>query len=100
MAAVTRRKHQPQRTCVICREVNPKRSLTRLVRTPDTGVQIDPSGKLAGRGAYLCDNPACWAQAASSDALNRALRTTLTEEERGQIRAHGAQLAPRAENET
>lgn len=97
---MARQKHQPQRTCVICREVNPKRSLTRLVRTPDQGVQIDPSGKLAGRGAYLCDNPACWEKAATTDALNRALRSTLTEEERARIRVHGAQQAPRAENES
>lgn len=93
-----RRKHQPQRTCVICREVKPKRSLTRLVRTPDAGVQIDPSGKMAGRGAYLCEDPACWSRAAKSDLLNKALKTVLTDDERALIGAHGAQMALRAEN--
>lgn len=94
-----RRKHQPQRTCVVCRTTGAKRALTRLVRTPE-GVQIDPSGKLAGRGAYLCDNPACWQKAARGDALGRALRTTLTEEEREMIAAQGAQMASPTENES
>ena len=96
---MARRKHQPQRTCVVCRTTGAKRTLTRLVRTPE-GVKIDSSGKLAGRGAYLCDNPACWQKAARSDAVGRALRTTLTEEERALIAAHGAQVASLTENES
>jgi predicted RNA-binding protein YlxR (DUF448 family) len=94
---MSRHKHVPQRTCVICRQVKPKRELIRLVRTPDAGVQVDPSGKQNGRGAYLCNNPLCWAKAARSDVLNKALRTTLTEEERVLIAAYGAQLKPQDE---
>jgi predicted RNA-binding protein YlxR (DUF448 family) len=85
---VARQKHVPQRTCAVCRQTKPKRALTRVVRTPGSGVQIDPTGKLDGRGAYLCDNPACWVQAARGQALNRALRTTLTDEERAAIEAY------------
>lgn len=84
-----RQKHVPQRTCAVCRQTKPKRALTRVVRTPDAGVQIDPTGKLAGRGAYLCDDPACWARAARDQTLGRALRTTLTDEERAAIKAYG-----------
>ena len=72
------RKHVPQRTCIACRTVKPKRAMTRVVATPDEGVQIDPTGKRAGRGAYLCDLPACWERALQTDLLSRALRTTLT----------------------
>jgi len=54
-----RPKHIPQRTCVGCHTVLPKRSLIRLVRRPE-GVQIDPTGKLAGRGAYLHNRRSCW----------------------------------------
>ncbi len=97
---MTRRKHIPQRTCVICRTVSAKRGLTRLVKTPDGGVQIDPTGKRPGRGAYLCSNPACWQKAARSEALDRALRTTLTVEEREMIEEHGVRLAPQAETES
>lgn len=78
------RKHIPIRTCVVCRQKDPKRSLTRLVHN-ETGVMLDPSGKMKGRGAYLCDQPACWQRAAQSDVLEKALRTRLTDEDRAQI---------------
>ena len=95
-----RRKRIVQRTCVVCRETRPKRELTRLVRPPDTGVQIDPTGKQAGRGAYLCDDPVCWEKATRSNVLNKAFKTTLSEEERALIAARGAQLALKNESET
>lgn len=83
---VQRRKHVPVRTCVICRERAGKRTLTRVVRT-EQGIVVDPTGKMNGRGAYLCDRDACWQRAASSDALARALRTTLTDEDRNRLLA-------------
>jgi hypothetical protein len=89
-----RRKHIPQRTCVVCRSTADKRVLTRLVRTPDDGVHVDPSGKRNGRGAYLCDNPDCWDRALTSDVLAKALRTTLTETDRDRIRAAHPAPAP------
>ncbi len=72
-------KHIPQRTCVGCRAVLPKRNLIRIVRGQD-GVSIDPTGKLAGRGAYLHDVKACWSKGLKG-SLAKALRTTLTEQE-------------------
>src|SRR5688572_21393040 len=45
-----RPKHVPQRTCVACREIDAKRGLIRLVRTPEGTVDVDPTGKRAGRG--------------------------------------------------
>lgn len=87
-----RNKHVPTRTCVVCRQAYPKRQLTRIVRTTDQGVQIDPSGKLAGRGGYLCDNPRCWRVAANTRVLDKALKTALSDEERQTI----AQYAERA----
>jgi uncharacterized protein len=77
---VQRVKHVPQRTCVGCREVLPKRKMIRLVRTAD-GVQMDPTGKLAGRGAYLHDRRECWERALKG-ALGHALKTTLTVDDR------------------
>jgi len=79
-------KHIPQRTCVVCRETNAKRTLMRLVRTADNGVQIDSTGKQNGRGAYLCEKPTCWRRATEGDILERALRTTLTPEDRERLR--------------
>jgi uncharacterized protein len=78
-------KHIPQRTCVVCRETNAKRTLTRIVRTADEGVQVDPSGKKNGRGAYLCEQVTCWQRAVDSDVLEKALRTTLTPEDRQRL---------------
>ena len=80
---VQRVKHVPQRTCVGCREVLPKRKMVRLVKTTD-GVQIDPTGKLAGRGAYLHDRRECWERGLKG-ALGQALRTTLTEADRARL---------------
>jgi predicted RNA-binding protein YlxR (DUF448 family) len=71
-----KRKHIPQRTCVGCRTVQPKRSMTRLVCTP-AGVEIDQTGKLAGRGAYLHNLQSCW-EAGLKGALARALKTELS----------------------
>ena len=71
-----RRKHIPQRTCVACREVLPKRSMIRLVRV-SAGVEIDTTGKLAGRGAYLHDRRSCWERGLKG-ALANALKVELT----------------------
>ena len=79
-----RRKHVPQRTCVVCREKTDKRALTRVVST-ENGVQMDLSGKMDGRGAYLCENPFCWERAVTTDVLAKALRVTLTDEDRKRL---------------
>ena len=69
-----RPKHIPQRTCIACRRTDAKRGLMRLVRDADGHVALDPTGKRAGRGAYICHDPACWEQALKRHALMRALR--------------------------
>jgi hypothetical protein len=77
-------RHVPVRTCIVCREPGSKRDLTRLVRTTD-GVVVDPTGKLNGRGAYLCAKPECWSKAASSSILEAALKVQLTETDRNHL---------------
>ncbi len=77
---VVRVKHVPQRTCVGCRTTMPKRQLVRIVRTAE-GVQVDPTGKKAGRGAYLHDRRSCW-EAGLQGNLARALRTNLSAADR------------------
>ena len=83
-----RRKHIPQRTCVACRQKKDKRRLTRIVRTPDNGVLVDSTGKRNGRGAYLCDGPACWEKALNSQLLDKALRTEVTNAEKEALAEH------------
>ncbi len=80
---VQRVKHVPQRTCVGCREVLPKRKMIRLVRTAN-GVQVDPTSKLAGRGAYLHDRRECWERALKG-ALGHALKLTLSVDDRARL---------------
>jgi predicted RNA-binding protein YlxR (DUF448 family) len=67
-----------------CRQVLSKRTLVRLVRSPE-GVRIDPTGKAAGRGAYLHNQRSCWELALNGDALTRALRTGLSEADRDRL---------------
>ena len=52
-------KKVPMRTCIACRAEKPKRELIRIVKNKDGEFSVDKTGKLNGRGAYLCDNPAC-----------------------------------------
>lgn len=78
----SRRKHVPQRTCVVCREKTDKRQLTRIVRTTEGRVGVDKSGKKNGRGAYICSKVRCWETAVSSNILNNALKTELSKEDK------------------
>jgi predicted RNA-binding protein YlxR (DUF448 family) len=78
-------KHVPQRTCVGCHKVRPKRTLVRVVRTPE-GVMVDPTGKLNGRGAYLHNSRSCWERGLSG-ALKNALKVELTTEDKQRLEA-------------
>ena len=63
-----------------CRTARPKRELVRIVRTPDGTVTEDPTGRLAGRGAYLCRDTACWDLAGRRKALGHALGVAIPAE--------------------
>jgi predicted RNA-binding protein YlxR (DUF448 family) len=63
---------------VVCRSTTAKRTLHRIVRTPAGTVAYDPTGKAAGRGAYLCGRPACLDQAVRRRSIQRALKVTDT----------------------
>jgi len=70
----------PQRQCMGCRERKEKRQMIRVVRTPEGAVNLDFSGKMNGRGAYICPNSDCLKKALRSKALDRALEVTIPEE--------------------
>lgn len=95
-----RQKHVPQRMCVICRETNAKRTLTRIVRTSETHFDVDLTGRISGRGAYICDNPSCWEKAANTGALSRALRVTPDEDSVQQLKEFAAGLTLDADTNT
>ena len=79
----------PTRTCVACRAVRPKRDLVRVVRTPAGAVAFDGSGRMAGRGAYLCADGTCWATALKRHSIERALDAPLPPELRAKLESGG-----------
>ena len=70
----------PQRQCMGCRERKEKRELIRVVRCTDGSVQLDFSGKLNGRGAYLCCDVACLKKAQKAKSLERSLEVPIPQE--------------------
>ena len=70
----------PQRQCMGCRERKEKRAMIRVVRCTDGSVSLDFSGKLNGRGAYVCPDPECLKKAQKSKALERSLEVAIPQE--------------------
>ena len=70
----------PQRQCVGCRTMKDKKSLIRVVRSPEGEVSLDFKGKKPGRGAYVCPDPECLKKARKSKALERAFSAALPPE--------------------
>lgn len=93
-AQTKRVKHIPMRTCVSCRTSKPKRELLRVVRTPDGHVQLDASGKKAGRGAYLCAQLGCWENALKRKRLESEFDVVISGEDRAALDAFIATLPP------
>jgi uncharacterized protein len=87
----------PQRQCVACGQSRAKRDLVRVVRTPGGEVRVDLGGKLSGRGAYVCPDPACVDRALGEGRLGGILERSIPEEvARGLREAASRPLPPRA----
>lgn len=65
--------------------MRPKRELVRIVRTPEREVTVDPTGKLSGRGAYVCPDESCLNAAVAGKRLERALQHPVPEEVRAKL---------------
>lgn len=76
----------PQRTCLGCKTVRPKKELVRIVRTPEGEVLVDPTGKKSGRGTYTCPNPECLESAFAGSLLDKALEIKVTPEIRERLK--------------
>lgn len=70
----------PMRMCVGCREMKPKKELVRVVKTAENKIMLDSTGKLNGRGAYLCKSRECLLKAQKGNALARAFETSVDKE--------------------
>ena len=62
----------PLRMCIVCRTMKPKNELFKIVKTPDNTIVPDKTGKLPGRGAYVCTDGSCISRLQKTKALERA----------------------------
>jgi len=69
----------PARMCVACKQMRPKRELIRVVRTPAGEIKVDVTGKLSGRGAYVCPTPQCAEAGVREGRLQHALLAPIPE---------------------
>ena len=70
----------PQRTCIGCGMKKDKKELVRIVRTPEGTLQMDLTGRMNGRGAYVCRDTACLDKALKKKALQRSLKEEISED--------------------
>jgi len=75
------------RTCIGCGTSEDKREVVRFVRTPDGTVEVDPTGKANGRGAYVHASLECFETAIRKHKITSALRTNVNEDDIGRLRA-------------
>ena len=92
-------RRSPQRSCIGCRAVRDKKDLVRLVHTPEGSYRLDPTGKLSGRGAYLCPSLNCLNSAVKRKAFDRAFRGSVPREEVEALTEEMAGLVQTRENE-
>lgn len=70
----------PNRLCLGCQQMKPKRELIRVVRNKEGQVSLDKTGKKPGRGAYICPNVECLNKAKKAKRLDRSLEVKIDDE--------------------
>ena len=73
-------KKVPQRTCIGCKEIKPKKELLRIVKSSDNDISIDTTGKKNGRGAYICKSEKCLEMAIKNKRLSREFEMAIPTE--------------------
>lgn len=77
---MTKVKKIPMRTCVVTKEVLPKKSLVRVAATKEGLVSVDLNGKAPGRGAYLKLSKEVILLAKKNKALDKKLEVVVPDE--------------------
>ena len=75
-----KQKKIPTRRCTGCGEHFPKSTLIRVLRTPEGEIVLDTTGKLSGRGAYICHSLTCLKKARKSRRIEQSLECSVPEE--------------------
>ena len=70
----------PMRTCIACRQSKPKKELIRIVRNKDGEFAVDRTGRLNGRGAYVCEDNACFEKIIKRKLLGHAFECEVSPE--------------------
>lgn len=78
-------KKTPMRTCIACKECKPKKELIRIVHS-DSGFVLDKTGKLNGRGAYICNKKECFDLLIKNKLLNKTFKTNVAIEDYNKIK--------------
>lgn len=65
-------KKLPQRTCIGCNTQKDKKDLVRIVKNKEGEISLDKTGKMPGRGAYICDNSECLEKAIKAKKLEKS----------------------------
>jgi predicted RNA-binding protein YlxR (DUF448 family) len=93
-------KKVPLRKCIVCQGMFPKKELIRVVRTPQETIEIDLTGRMAGRGTYVCRQETCmkpdtFAAGKWKKVLERALNMTISQEQYEEFRSRWLELIGR-----
>ncbi len=75
-----RKKKMPLRMCLGCRVQKDKKELIRVVRTPEGEVELDTTGRKAGRGAYICSDVTCLKRAIKGKVLEKSLQRSIPQD--------------------
>ena len=73
-------KKQPQRTCMGCNQKKDKKDLIRIVKNKESVINVDKTGKMQGRGAYICNDINCLEKAIKNKRLEKVLETKISQE--------------------
>ena len=69
-----------ERTCIGCNAKKDKKELIRIVKNKEGIISIDKTGKLSGRGAYICGESSCLEKIIKTKRLNREFETNISED--------------------
>ena len=70
----------PMRMCIACREMKPKQEMTRVVKNAEGEIRLDPTGKMPGRGAYVCNGEECLKKLGLKKLLHKAFSADVSSE--------------------
>jgi len=70
----------PLRQCIGCNSMKEKKEMLRIVKSENDAIALDRTGRLNGRGAYICSDPNCFTKARKTKGLERSFKTRIPNE--------------------